>query len=373
MKIALLSAFYPYRGGIAQFGAMLYRALEKDHEIKAYTFKRQYPGLLFPGSSQLVSEEDNADVVPAVRVLDTIQPFSYGKTAREILKFEPEIVISQYWMTFFGPSMGRVHKKIGARAKRISILHNVIPHEKRFFDGPANRYFLKNNDAFVVMSDAVLKDLLSLKSDAKYLRIDHPVYNQFGDRIERDLALERLNLPKDKNYLLFFGFIRGYKGLDLLLKALSKLDESYHVIVAGEIYGSFDSYASIINKLNLKDRVHLFTHYISDEEVTQYFSASDVCMLPYKSATQSGITAIAHHFNTPIIATDVGGLKENIRHMETGMIVNEPNEKLIAESIESYFKKDLKKQMSENIQRDKAENTWENFAEKIIEFAKTID
>ena len=373
MKIALLSTFYPYRGGIAQFGAMLYRALEKDNEIKAYTFKRQYPGFLFPGTSQLVSDEDNVDVIPAVRVLDSIQPLSYGKTAKEILRFEPEILISQYWMTFFGPSFGRVHKKIGSKVKRISILHNVIPHEKRFFDGPANRYFLKHNDAFVVMSDAVLKDLLSLKPEAKYLRIDHPVYNQFGDRLEREEALNKLKLPTDKKYLLFFGFIRGYKGLDLLLKALYRLDDSYDVIVAGEIYGSFDAYETLIKEYQLEERVHLFTNYISDEEVTQYFSASDVCMLPYKSATQSGITAIAHHFNTPIIATDVGGLKENIHHMETGLIVDQPDEAQIADSIQMYFNQGLKEKMSSNIQSEKAENTWENFAEKIIEFAKSID
>lgn len=372
MKIALLSAFYPYRGGIAQFGAMFYRALEQNHEVKAYTFKRQYPDFLFPGTSQTVTDQDNVDEIPAVRILDSMQPFTYRKTAKAMLQFEPDLVISQYWMTFFGPSIGSVHKRIGKKVKRIAILHNVIPHEKRFFDRPANRFFLKHNDAFVVMSDTVMNDLLSLKPDAKYLRIDHPVYSQFGDRMERDKALEKLKLSKDKKYLLFFGFIRAYKGLDLLLETLASLDETYHVIVAGETYGSFDKYEEVIKKHQLSERVHLFTEYISDEDVATYFSASDVCMLPYKNATQSGITAIAHHFNTPIIATDVGGLKETISHNETGLIVERPNEQLLKAAIQTYFKKDLKQTMSTNIRNRKAANNWENFTDKILEFSKTI-
>ena len=222
------------------------------------------------------------------------------------------------------------------------------------------------------MSDAVLKDLLSLKPDAKYLRIDHPVYNQFGEKQGRNAALKKLKLNPDKNYLLFFGFIRGYKGLDLLLQALSKLDDSFEVIVAGEIYGSFDPYQEIIDKENLSKRVHLFTDYISDDQVSDFFSASDVCMLPYKSATQSGITAIAHHFDLPIIATDVGGLKESVHHESNGLIVPKPEPKAISEAISRYFKESMKEKMSDRIAAEKMENSWENFAEKLIEFSKTI-
>ena len=372
MKIALLSAFYPYRGGIAQFGAMLYRSLEQNHEVTAFTFKRQYPGMLFPGTSQMVTEEDKADPIPAMRVLDSIQPFSFGKTAREIRKTEPDILISQYWMTFFGPSFGAVHKKLGKNVKRISILHNVIPHEKRFFDGPANRYFLKQNEAFVVLSDVVLKDLLSIRPDAKYLRIDHPVYSHFGARIPREDALKKLGLSPDNKYLLFFGFIREYKGLDILLESLNVLDSDIQVIVAGETYGSFENYQKLIDAHNLGNRVHLFNQYISDDEVAVYFSASDVCMLPYRSATQSGITAIAHHFEVPIIATDVGGLKEKVKDGENGLIVEKPEAKLISNAIKSYFEEDLTEKFRASIREDNARNTWENFAEKIVEFAQSL-
>jgi len=373
MKIALLSAFYPYRGGIAQFGAMLYRALEEDHEVKAYTFKRQYPKILFPGASQLVSEDDKADAIPAERILDTIQPLSFAKSAKRILEDAPDLIISQYWMTFFGPAFGGVHKKIGNKAKRITILHNVIPHEKRFFDARANRYFLKHNDAFVVLSDKVRDDLLSLKPDAKFLRIDHPVYNQFGPKLERESALKTLQLDPSKKYLLFFGFVREYKGLDLLLEALNQLPEDIHLIVAGEVYGTFDKYQSIIDQHKLAPRVHLFTNYISDEEVTTYFSASDVCILPYKGATQSGITAVAHHFDMPLIATDVGGLKENIQHGVTGLIVDQPKSEQIAAAISTYFESNSKEAMSAAIAVQKTENNWENFAQKIVEFAKSLD
>lgn len=372
MKIALLSAFYPYRGGIAQFSAMLYRALETENEVKAYTFKRQYPNFLFPGTSQFVTEDDNPDPIEAERVLDTVNPFSFRASSKKINAFEPDLFIGQYWMTFFGPSMGGVHKRVNKSAKRISILHNVIPHEKRFFDKGANNYFLKHNDGFVVMSDSVLKDLLSLKPDAKYIRIDHPVYSQFGAKKNREVALKELGLPEDKKYLLFFGFIRAYKGLDLLIQALADLKSDVHLIIAGEVYGSFEKYQQLIDELGLADRIHLFNHYISDDEVGTYFSASDVCMLPYKGATQSGITAISYHFDLPIIATDVGGLKEKTHHNETGLIVRKPDSHLIANEIKHYFSGDLKSVFSENIQGEKLENSWENFAKRILEFSKTL-
>lgn len=371
MKIAYLSTFYPLRGGIAQFNALLFREFEKNHEVKAFNFKRQYPNLLFPGETQYVTEGDNADKIPSEEILDTINPISYLKTAKQIKAFEPDVVITKYWMTFFGPSLGAVLKR-QKNAKRISILDNVIPHEKRFFDGPANRYFLKHNDAFVVMSDSVLNDLLSLKPDAKYLRIDHPVYNQFGARTPHEEALSKLKLDPAKKYLLFFGFIREYKGLDLLIESLNHLDDDIHVIVAGETYGSFDAYTNLISKHGLTDRVHLFNQYISDEEVTTYFSASDVCILPYKSATQSGITAIAHHFEVPIIATDVGGLKEKVKDGINGLIVPKPDSIQIADAVKKYYQENLTEEFREAIREDNALNTWENFAEKIIEFAKSI-
>lgn len=372
MKIAFLSTMFPFRGGIAQFNALLYRALEEKNEVKAFTFKRQYPNFLFPGETQYVTKEDKVDEIETVQCLDTINPITYFTTAKKIKQFQPDLIITKYWMTFFGPSLGGVLKMLNKNTKRISILDNVIPHEKRFFDKGANKFFLKYNDGFIVMSDAVLADLLSLKPDAKYLRVNHPVYNQFGAILNREEALKQLDLDSSKKYILFFGFIRDYKGLDLLIEAMTHLQENQHLIVAGEVYGSFDKYTQLISDLNLKNRIHLFNHYISDDEVTLYFSASDVCVLPYKSATQSGITSISHHFNLPIIATDVGGLKETIDHEKTGLIVKEPNSQLIADSILSYYSNNFKEKFSRNIEREKTENSWENFADKLVEFSKTL-
>lgn len=372
MKIAYLSTFFPFRGGIAQFNSLLYRTLEKKHEIKAYTFKRQYPEFLFPGETQFVTKDDKVDEISALQVLDSVNPISYISTSKKIKQFNPDILLTKYWMTFFGPSLGYACKNVGKNTKRISILDNVIPHEKRFFDSFCNRYFLKNNDGFIVMSDAVLKDLLSLKPDAKYLRIDHPVYNHFPNKMNQDEARKKLKLDPSKKTLLFFGFIRDYKGLDLLIQAMNNLDDTYQLIIAGEVYGSFEKYQKLIDDSIAQNRIHLFNHYIGDEEVSYYFSVADVCVLPYKSATQSGITAISHHYTLPIIATNVGGLHETIHHLKTGIIVDKPEVYLISEAIQLYFSSNSKEEYSNNIAIENEKNSWDNFADKLVEFSKTL-
>ena len=374
MKIRFLSTFFPFRGGIAQFNALMYREMEKNHEVKAFTFKRQYPNILFPGQTQYVTENDVADKIPSEAVLDTINPFTYIKTARVLKRSNPELVITKYWMTFFAPSLGFVLGRLKSKAIRISVLDNVIPHERRFFDHAFNRYFLKRNDGFIVMSDKVLADLLHYKPDAKYVRMDHPVYDQFGARLEQKEALKSLGIDfnPEHNYVLFFGIIRKYKGLDLLIEAMSKLGDDYHLLIAGEVYGSFDEYQNIIEQHKLTDRVHLFNHYIPDDKVGLYFSASDVCVLPYRSATQSGIISISKHFEIPVIATDVGGLKESISHGETGLMVDRAEPQLIAESIETYFTSDLKESCKLLIREENERNSWEVFCQRVVDFAEEI-
>lgn len=367
MKIAFLSTFFPFRGGIAQFNALIYREAEKKNQVKAFTFKRQYPDFLFPGKTQLVTPEDKADSIPSERVLDTINPFSYFTTAKKIKTFNPDLIVTKYWMTFFAPSLGFVLRR-NKKAVRISILDNVIPHEKRFFDAPCNRYFLHSNDGFVVMSDKVLTDLLSIRPEAKYIRVNHPVYNHFGEKMDADQAKAKLNLNPSKKTLLFFGIIRDYKGLDLLIEALALLDDSYQLVIAGETYGSFDKYTQLIEEKQVKNRIHLYNQYISDDEVTVFFSACDVCILPYKSATQSGITSIANHFLVPLIATDVGGLKETIKHEKTGLIVPQPNAELIAKAIESYYSNNRIAAFRSAIQAENEANSWENFQAKMMQF-----
>jgi glycosyltransferase involved in cell wall biosynthesis len=372
MRIAYLSTFYPFRGGIAQFNASLFREFEKKHEIKAYTFKRQYPDFLFPGKTQFVTNDEKADAIPAIQKLDTINPFTYLTTAREIKEFSPDLLIMKYWMSFFGPSLGTVAKKMNKKTKVITILDNVIPHERRFFDLPFTRFFLKQNDGFIAMSDTVKNDLLSLLPDAKYIKREHPLYSHFGEKMGKDVARKKLNIHPNKKALLFFGFIRDYKGLDLLIDAFGMLDDSYQLIIAGETYGSFEKYQVQINNLRNKGNVFVFNDYISDDRVPAFFSAVDVCVLPYKSATQSGITSIAYHFDLPLIATDVGGLKETIIHDKTGIIVKSPTAENIKNAITSYFDNDLGNKFQQGIHKMKDELSWGKFSSSIIEFANTL-
>lgn len=370
MKIVFLSTFFPFRGGIAQFNALLYREFEKNNQVEAITFKRQYPDFLFPGKTQLVTENDVADKVPAKRWLDTINPFTYWTTARKIKNLKPDLIITKYWMTFFAPSLGFVLGFQSSKTKRIAILDNVIPHEKRFFDNVFNRYFLKRNDAFIVMSEKVQKDLLKYLPNAKNILIPHPIYNQFGEKLTKENALLSLGLSEkqDKKILLFFGVIRDYKGLDVLLKAMEFLDDSYFLVVAGETYGSFEKYDEIIKGLKLENKIAIFNQYIDDSEVKNYFSAADVCVLPYKSATQSGITNISYHFELPIVATNVGGLAETVIHEKTGLIVNNVSEKEIAIAISSFFNEYDSVEFSNEIKRVNEQNSWENFASGLVEF-----
>lgn len=372
MKIAYLSTFYPFRGGIAQFNANLYEAFKKKNEITAFTFKRQYPDFLFPGKTQYVTKDDHAVVINSIPVLDSANPLTYLTAANRIKKEKPEILVMKYWMSYFAPSLGVVAhqlKKEGCRV--ITVLDNVIPHEQKFFDKPLTTWFLKQNSGFVSMSESVQNDLLCLRPDAPHILRAHPLYNHFGIKMDSLEAKKALNIDPDKKTLLFFGLIRDYKGLDLLIEAVNKLDDSYQLVVAGESYGSFDKYAEQIKSTKNPDKYKVFNHYISDNEVPAFFSASDVCVLPYRSATQSGITSISFHFELPLIATNCGGLGESIEKPGAGLMVPETNSDSIAETIRRFFACD-RSVFEENIRNMKKELTWEKFAEALIDFADKL-
>jgi len=372
MRIAYLSTFFPFRGGIAQFNASLYKEFEQNHQVKAFTFSRQYPDVLFPGKTQYVTNDEKAQAIPSLAVLDSVNPFSYISAARKIKAFDPDLLIMKYWMSFFGPSLGTVAKLMPKHTKVVSILDNVIPHESRFFDSMFSNYFLKQNDGFVAMSDAVKHDLLTLLPNARCLRKDHPLYDHFGEKQNASEAKSRLGLASDKKTLLFFGFIREYKGLDVLIKAFDRLDDSYQLLIAGETYGSFEKYQTLINSIGKRNQVFIFNDYIADNLVPLFFSAADVCVLPYRSATQSGITSIAYHFDVPVIATDVGGLKESIKHMQTGLIVNECEPDTVAYSIQEFFNKKLSEKFIAGIQSVKETLSWKSFAKDIIDFVEEL-
>ena len=372
MKIAILSCFYPYRGGISQFNACLLGELGKTHIVKAFNFKRQYPEFLFPGKTQYVTADDEAVPVESESLLDTANPFSYVKTLDAIRAWGPDLLIVRYWMSYFAPSLGYITRHMRGRCKVVSILDNVVPHERRFFDTPLTRYFLKGSDGFVTLCEAVSKDLLRLKPDAVYTVIPHPLYSHFGEKIDRREAEKQLGLAPGKRNILFFGLIREYKGLDILIEAFSGLGDEYQLIIAGEPYGSFDKYASLIEKAG-KDRIHTFLRYIKDSEVSDFFSVSDVAVLPYRSATQSGISSVSYHFEVPMIVTDVGGLKETIGDKGTGIVTSDISPEAVRKEILGYFANpEIRRNCVANIRKVKEELSWKSFCDKLLDFSKTL-
>lgn len=369
MKIAFLSVFYPYRGGIAQSNAQLYRALERQgHHLKVWNFSLQYPSILFPGKTQYVAENDSADNIESLRTLNSINPISYIKTSRQIKSFAPDILILRFWMPFFGPALGYVAGKLKKRGtKIIAVIDNLIPHEQRIGDPQLTRYFLNRCDAFIVMSDIVEKDLISVLPNARYCLYPHPLYDQFGAKLEKAKAKNNLNIANQQKVLLYFGLIRQYKGLDILIKAFDLLSEEYELLIVGEPYGDFQPYQDLININHNKDRIHTVTRYVSDEEVPTYFSAADVCVLPYRSATQSGVTAIAYHFDLPVIVTDVGGLRGTVEPYNAGLVVDAPEPELFSEAIQTFFQNNHQQEKTKAIQQFKQQYTWDGMAEEIVE------
>jgi len=371
MKIAYLSTFYPFRGGIAQFNANLCRELQKEYDVIPYTFKRQYPGFLFPGKTQYVTANDHAIPIDSFPVLDTANPLSYWISAGQIAKSKPDVLIMKYWMTYLAPSLGTVAYRLKKQGcKVISILDNVIPHERRFFDKSLTTWFLKQNTGFVAMSESVRNDLLALQPDARLILREHPLYDHFGEKVDKKIAIKQLELDSMKKTLLFFGLIRDYKGLDLLIGAMSLLDESYQLIIAGESYGDFGKYRQAIESSPACSRIKVLNRYIDDDEVPRLFSAADLLVTPYRSATQSGVIPIAYHFDLPVLATDVGGLKESIEHAGTGLVCL-PTIDSLSEGIKKFFRSN-KAVFITNIQKEKQALSWKTFAKALTEFIETI-
>ena len=373
MRIAFLSCFHPFRGGISQFNASLYLELGKSHTVKAFNFKRQYPEFLFPGKTQYVTKDDDAVPIESEALLDTANPFTYGRTYRAIRDWKPDLVVISYWMSYFAPSLGFIARRLKRHCKVVSVLHNVIPHEPRFFDAPLTKYFLSGCTGNVTLCDEVAEDLHKLSPKSLNITLFHPIYGHFGEKMPRAEAESALGLIPGKKNLLFFGLIREYKGLDILLEAFNRLDDTYQLIVAGEPYGSFEKYQRIIDNSPAKDRIRLFTRYIKDSEVKDYFSAADLAVLPYRSATQSGISAIAYHFEVPMVVTDVGGLRQTIGDCGTGLVASKADPDLIAGEIREYFSNEnLKTLCINSIRAEKERLSWKTFSRRLLDFSDNL-
>lgn len=373
VDIAYLSTFHPFRGGIAQFNARLLRELRaKGHTVRPRTFSTQYPSFLFPGTSQLVTAQDAAEAVDAPRTLSSISPFSWRRTATAIIGDKPDILLTRFWMSFFGPSLGYVARTVRARGiPAIALIDNIVPHEGRIIDKPFTRYFLNSCDGFIALSESVRADLIALRPDARAIVLPHPLYDHFGAAMPQNEAQRALGIAAGQRVLLFFGFIRDYKGLDLLIEAMAALPKDHVLVIAGEPYGDMAKYHYAIERLGLRDRVIDRIRYIPDQEVPLYFSAADAVVLPYRSATQSGITAIAQHFQKPVIATDVGGLKEFVDDGRTGVIVPEVSAAAIAAGIDR-FGTIAPEVFRENIARVREELSWSGFGERLVAFASEM-
>lgn len=389
MRIAILSCFYPFRGGISQFNTYLLKELSKKHDVKAFNFKRQYPGILFPGKTQKVAQDDDALPVESISVLDTANPLTYGKTAKVIAEYGPDLLITRYWMSYFAPSLGSVTYKVASILKKkgksgfkaVAIADNIIPHEKHFFDIPLARFFVRRQSGIVTLSHSVEQELHQICPEAKSLTIPHPLYSNFGERTDTLEARKKLGMRGSdeeilsRKVLLFFGLIRDYKGLDLLLEAMPLLDGSYTLVVAGENYGSFEKYSQIINSERfapVRNNLILVNRYIPDGEVKVFFSAADVSVLPYRSATQSGISSISWNFDVPLITTPVGGLVESVGQAGTGMLTESVSAKGVADAVKKYFAENKKEEYLYNISRLKRELSWETFADKLETFVNTL-
>ena len=369
-KVVFFSALPPFRGGISDFSELVLLALEKKCDVKAYTFKNQYPKFLFPGKTQL-SLKKGTKKYP--RIVSGFNPFTYFSAARQLKKSSPTIFITNYWMTFFAPMnvfFARCFKK---ECIKIAIIHNLVPHEKRFFDSFFNRIFVKSYDGFIVLSESVKKDLLAIVPTANHCLLKHPVYNQFGDKITREAAATALGLDSSKKILLFFGLIRNYKGLDLLLQAFSNLNNEFILLIAGEVYGDEITYTDLIAQSKNKN-IHFVNQFIDEQDVKLYFSVADLCVLPYKSATQSGIQALANSFCLPVLISNVGGLAEDIVDEKNGFILNDINPLAIQNKIEEIFEEKKILKVQENLKRENLllDDSWAKFSESLIQFSERL-
>ena len=370
-KVVFFSALPPYRGGISDFSELVVSAMEQLCDFKAFTFKKQYPNFLFPGKTQL-SQNKLSKSYP--RIVSGFNPLSYFSALRQMKKSSPTIFITNYWMTFFAPMNVFFSKFLNKNCIKIAIIHNLVPHEKRFFDAFFNRMFVKSYDGFIVLSESVKKDLLAIDPAAKHCLLKHPSYNQFGEKIAREEAANLLGLDPTKKILLFFGLIRNYKGLDLLLQAFSNLNNEFILLIAGEVYGEEITYTNLIAKSKNKN-IHFVNQFIDEKDVKLYFSVADLCVLPYKSATQSGIQALANSFCLPVLISNVGGLAEDIVDEKNGFILNDINPLVIQHKIEVIFKEMKILKVQENLKRENLllDDSWAKFSESLIQFSERLE
>ena len=372
-KVIIIGPAFPLRGGIANFNNLLAKAYQDlGNEVVVYSFSLQYPSFLFPGTSQY--ENGDAPNIKIKTCINSINPINWYKVAKNISSEKADYVVVRYWLPFMAPCLGVISRLIRGKTKVIAITDNVIPHEKRIGDHQFTSFFVKSCDGFICLSKSVLSDLNKFTSSIHKKFFPHPIYNTFGNKISKKEARQNLQLTKNGKYLLFFGFVREYKGLDLLLNALADKrikKMGVKLIVAGEFYENKSKYLNLIKSLDIKDSVILKSSFISADEVKNYFCAADLITQTYKTATQSGITQIAYHFDRPMLVTDVGGLSEIVPHLKVGYVTKKDSLD-IANCIYDFYNNNREDTFSENVQKEKIRFSWDKFILNTNELVDSI-
>ena len=377
MKIVIIGPAHPYRGGIAAFNERLAQEfIREGHEVRIETFTLQYPGFLFPGKTQF-SDDPQPEGLPIKRTISSINPLNWLSVGSRLRKEEPELVISRFWIPFIGPSIGTINRLIGRNRKTtvIGLTDNIIPHEKKPGDRPLTKWFIHSCDGIIAMSESVLCDLDTFDNLKPRRFGPHPIYDHYGVITTREEALKILGLDPNFNYLLFFGLIRDYKGLDLVIEALADkrlVNKKIRLIVAGEFYSDEKKYRDLVSTHQLDDDIIFIDRYIPNNEVANYFNASDMVVQPYKSATQSGVTQVAYHFGKPMLVTNVGGLPEIVAHQKAGYVC-EPEPESISEAILDFYDQERKSNFEDFVKKEKERFAWHHFTRLFYELKTETD
>lgn len=377
MRIVILGTAYPYRGGLAVYNERLAHEFQNEgDQVEIITFSLQYPSFLFPGKTQY-SEDAAPQDLKISRQMNSCNPLNWIKVGRQIRDSRPDLVVIKFWLPFMAPCLGTIARiaKSNGHTRVVSILDNVIPHEHRPGDKMFAKYFVNSVNGFVAMSDSVLADVQTLDNTRTKVFCRHPLYDNFGEPVERDEAMEYLGLNPNQRYMLFFGLIRDYKGLDLMLKAYA--DSRFRkmnvkLIVAGEFYSGSEKYFELEKELGLEGMVIWKSDFVPDSQVRYYFGAADIVVQPYKSATQSGVTQIAYHFEKPMLVTNVGGLAEIVPDGRAGYVV-EPEVRPIADALVDFFRSNRQKQFREGLLQEKRQYSWSNMTRSVRKAMEDID
>lgn len=377
MRIVILGTAWPYRGGLAAFNERLAKQfVDEGHEVEVVTFTLQYPSFLFPGKTQY-SSEVTPNRLKIVREMNSCNPLSWIKVGRRLKDAAPDLLISCYWMAFFAPCYGVIQRivKRNGKTKCIGLVHNMIPHEPNILDKLLAPYYVKQTDGFVALSESVVHDIASLDKEQKPKTFSpHPVYDHYGEKMDRKDACVALGLDEEKRYVLFFGLVRAYKGLDLLLDAFAKVKyelKDLQLIVAGEFYEDEDKYFAQIEVNGLKDRVVVKNEFVADGDLRKYFGVADLIVQPYRTATQSGVTQVAFHFEKPCLVTNVGGLGEIIHDGKMGYAVD-PQVDAIANSMLDYYQNDRQEAFTKYLIKEKELYGWDIMAQAFYRIVSHI-